>query len=115
MLKLSYAPYSLQFKHPFGLAYGTRTTTEVVYVKIECDGFVGYGEAAMPPYLGETQNSVIDFLHQANSILKKYAFPFSVKEIITLIDVIAPNNTAAKACIDIALHDLLGIFLNKPV
>ena len=115
MLKLSYTPFALQFKHPFGLAYGTRTTTEVVFVRIECDGFVGYGEAALPPYLGETQTSVVEFLYKANTILKKYALPFLLEEIITAIDATAPNNNAAKACIDIALHDLLGKYVNKSV
>jgi L-alanine-DL-glutamate epimerase-like enolase superfamily enzyme len=114
-LKLSYTPYSLQFKHPFGLAYGTRTTTEVVYVKLEYDGLVGYGEAALPPYLGETQTSVIAFLKKAATILKGYKFPFLMEELMNAIDTVAENNNAAKACIDIALHDLLGKHLNKPV
>jgi len=114
MLKLSYAPYSLQFKHPFGLAYGTRTTTEIVYIKIECNDLTGYGEAALPPYLGETQNSVIEFLNKANSVLKNYSLPFSAEEIISAIDILVPNNNAAKACIDIALHDLLGKHVGKP-
>jgi len=115
MLKLSYAPFSLQFKHPFGLAYGTRTTTEVVYVKIECNGLAGYGEAALPPYLGETQASVISFLNKVVPVLENHQLPFSPEEIIKAIDKFAPANTAAKACLDIALHDLLGKHLNKPV
>jgi L-alanine-DL-glutamate epimerase-like enolase superfamily enzyme len=114
-LKLSYTPYSLKFKHPFGLAYGTRTTTEVVYVQIESDGLVGYGEAALPPYLGETQASVIAFLNKAAAILKGYKLPFLMEDVINAIDVITENNNAAKACIDTALHDLLGKYLNKPV
>ena len=114
-MKLSYASYSLQFKHPFGLAYGTRTTTEVVYVKLESGDFTGYGEAALPPYLNETQTSVIAFLKKVSVLLKNYKLPFSIEEIITAMDAIAPNNNAAKACIDIALHDLLGKALNKPV
>ncbi len=114
-LKVSYAPYSLQFKHPFGLAYGTRKATEVVYVKLESDGFTGYGEAALPPYLAETQTSVIDFLNKAAVILKNYKLPFSMEEIISAIGTISPNDNAAKACIDIALYDLLGKSLNKAV
>ncbi len=114
-MKLSYVPYSLRFKHPFGLAYGSRTTTEVVYVQIESDDFIGYGEAALPPYLNETQASVIAFLNKAVIILKDYNLPFSMEEIIMAIDAISANNNAAKACIDIALHDLLGKSLNKPV
>jgi L-alanine-DL-glutamate epimerase-like enolase superfamily enzyme len=115
MLKLSYTPYSLQFNYPFGLAYGTRTTTEVVYVKIKCNEFIGYGEAALPPYLGETQTSVIAFLQKTDAVLKNYTLPFAIQEVITIIDKLAPNNNAAKACIDIALHDLLGKYLNKSV
>jgi L-alanine-DL-glutamate epimerase-like enolase superfamily enzyme len=114
-MKLSYTPYSLKFKHPFGLSYGSRTTTEVVYVKIEHDELVGYGEAALPPYLGETQKSVINFLKKVAVVLKGYKFPFIMEELINAIDNIAPNNNAAKACIDIALHDLLGKHLNKPI
>ena len=114
-LNLSFAPYSLEFKHPFGLAHGSRTHTDVVYVKLESEGFYGYGEAALPPYLGETQSSVIDFLKKAADVLKKMDVPFSIPEIIPVIDSIAKNNTAAKAALDIALHDLLGKYLNKPV
>lgn len=114
-MKVSYAPYSLQFKHPFGLAYGTRKATEVVYVKLESDGFTGYGEAALPPYLAETQTSITDFLIKAVTILKNYKLPFSLEEIISAIDAISPYDNAAKACIDIALYDLLGKTLNKPV
>ncbi|MHB8261641.1 MAG: dipeptide epimerase [Bacteroidia bacterium] len=114
-MKLSYAPYTLQFKHPFGLAYGSRTTTEVVYVKLESDGFIGYGEAALPPYLNETQTSVIAFLNKAAVRLRSYHLPFSIAEAITDIETISLNNNAAKACIDIALHDLWGKSINNPV
>jgi L-alanine-DL-glutamate epimerase-like enolase superfamily enzyme len=114
-MKLSYALYLLKFKHPFGLSYGSRTTTEVVYVKIEHDGIVGYGEAALPPYLGETQTSVIDFLKKAAVVLKNFKLSFLIEEVISAIDAITPNNNAAKASVDIALHDLLGKYLNRPV
>ncbi len=114
-MNLSYATFSLQFKHPFGLAYGSRKTTEVVYIKLEHNDLIGYGEASLPPYLGETQTSVIEFLNKAAAILQNYSLPFSIEEIIPVFDKLTLNNNAAKACIDIALHDLLGKYLNKPV
>ncbi|MGZ3861761.1 MAG: dipeptide epimerase [Bacteroidia bacterium] len=114
-MKLSFAPYSLEFRHPFGIAHGTRTHTEVVYVKLESPGLCGYGEAALPPYLPETQNSVVDFFKKAEKILAGADLPFSIEEIVISLDKIAEGNTAAKAAIDIALHDLLGKFLKKPV
>jgi L-Ala-D/L-Glu epimerase len=114
-LKLSYAPYSLEFNHPFGIAHGTRTHTEVVYVKLQWENICGYGEAALPPYLDETQNSVIDFLKKVSPVLSAYKPPYSIEELMKAIDAIAEGNTAAKACMDIALHDLAGKFHNKPV
>ena len=115
MLKLSYKPYSLEFKHPFGLAYGTRTHTEVVYIKLESDGYTGYGEAALPPYLGETQGTVIDFIQKARLLLEQHTLHSSISTIINLIDNITPGHTAAKACIDIALHDLVAKTQHKAV
>jgi L-alanine-DL-glutamate epimerase-like enolase superfamily enzyme len=114
-MKLTFTPFSLEFKYPFGIAHGTRTHTAVVYVKLENEGLYGYGEAALPPYLPETQNSVIDFLKKASKILAAYKLPYSIEEITTAVDIIAEGNTAAKASIDIALHDLLGKLQNKPV
>jgi L-alanine-DL-glutamate epimerase-like enolase superfamily enzyme len=112
-LKLSYAPYFLEFKHPFGLSHSTRTKTDVVYVKLEKDGKIGYGEAALPPYLGETQTSVIDFFEKAAPVLENTKL--SLTEIIQTIDKISYGNTAAKAALDIALYDLSGKIQNKPV
>ncbi len=40
--------------------------------------------------------------------------PFRMDEILEYIDSVAPDNTAAKASVDIALHDLTGKMLNRP-
>lgn len=114
-MKLSYCPYSLDFIHPFGLSYGTRTKTDVVFVRLESNGYTGYGEASLPPYLGETHESVIAFLNRAKSVLESYEESADPVEILKEIDAIAENNTAAKAGIDIALCDLLSKSQNKTV
>ena len=57
-LNLSFEPYELKLRHAFNLARSQRTTTPDVQVRIEYDGLVGYGEASMPPYLGESVDSV---------------------------------------------------------
>lgn len=114
-MKLSYCPYSLEFKHPFGLAYGSRTKTDVVFIKLESDGFIGYGEASLPPYLGETHESVIAFLNKAKPFLEKQDLS-SVHGAITIeIHKLAENNNAAKAGLDIALHDLFAKAQSKKV
>jgi L-alanine-DL-glutamate epimerase-like enolase superfamily enzyme len=114
-MKLSWLPYSLVFKHPFGLSYGTRTTTEVVFVKLECMEHTGYGEASLPPYLGETQESVISFFKKAKKILETVNSDPNVPTLLKQIDTIAEGNSAAKAALDIALHDLKGKINVRPV
>jgi L-alanine-DL-glutamate epimerase-like enolase superfamily enzyme len=111
-MKLTFRPYNLQLKHVFTLANSSRTTTPVVLTEIEYDGIVGYGEASLPPYLGETQASVQDFLKKIN--LEQFASPFELEDILGYIDKIADNNTAAKASVDIALHDLTGKIMGQP-
>lgn len=111
MLVLRFKPYTLQLKYPFGVAGNTRTTTPVVLTEIEYDGVIGYGEASLPPYLGETQKSVISFLSQLS--LASFS-PFEPKEILIYVNNLLPGNTAAKASIDIALHDLFGKLNNIP-
>ncbi len=111
-LKLSFEPYELQLKHVFTLATSSRSTTPVMLVKIEFDGFTGYGEASMPPYLGESHKTATKFL--SNLDLTQFADPFRMDEILEYVDGTAPKNAAAKASIDIALHDLTGKIMNQP-
>ncbi|HKI89917.1 MAG TPA: dipeptide epimerase, partial [Draconibacterium sp.] len=111
-LKLNFEPYNLQLKHVFTLAGSSRTTTPVMLTQIEFDGIIGYGEASMPPYLGETQETASDFLSQLN--LDQFHDPFRLEEILEYVDETAPNNCAAKASVDIALHDLVGKIMQQP-
>ncbi|MDR2562535.1 MAG: dipeptide epimerase [Prevotellaceae bacterium] len=111
-MKLTYRPYDLQLKHTFTIANSSRTITPVVLTEIEYDGIVGYGEASLPPYLGETQASVVEFLKKVQ--LDAFSSPFEMEDILAYVDKIAENNTAAKASVDIALHDLVGKLVNQP-
>ena len=66
----------------------------------------------MPPYLGESIDSVMSFLSKVD--LGQFNDPTQLDDILNYIDRIAPGNTAAKAAVDIALHDLVGKLLNAP-
>ncbi len=107
-------PYTLELRHAFGIASNTRTSTPATLVEVERDGVVGHGEAAMPPYLGETQASVAAFHATAAPLLAACADPFQLEEILPAIDALAPDQTAAKAALDIALHDWVGKKLGAP-
>lgn len=109
---LGFKPYTLAMRHVFTVASFSRTTTPVVLTSLTYDGIVGYGEASMPPYLGESQESVIAFLNKVD--LSPFNSPFQTEEILRYVDTIDTKNTAAKAAIDIALHDLLGKIMQQP-
>lgn len=108
-MKLRFFPYELKLKHVFTVATYSRTTTPDVQVEIEYDGVIGYGEASMPPYLGQTVDSVMGFLKKVD--LEQFDDPFRLEDILAYVDGLTPGDTAAKAAIDIALHDLVGKLL----
>lgn len=112
VMKLSFMPYDAQMRHVFTISNSSRTSTPIVLTEITYDGVTGYGEAAMPPYLGETQASVIEFLKKVD--LSRFSSPFLIEDIMAYVDGITTNNTAAKAAVDIALHDLVGKLIGQP-
>jgi L-alanine-DL-glutamate epimerase-like enolase superfamily enzyme len=111
-LKLSFRPYTLELKHVFTLSTSSRTTTPVMLTEIQYGDLTGYGEASMPPYLGESHETATKFLSKVD--LSQFNDPFKLEEIIDYIDTIDAGNYAAKASVDIALHDLVGKMLNQP-
>jgi L-alanine-DL-glutamate epimerase-like enolase superfamily enzyme len=112
-MKLSFKPYDLQLRHTFTVSGFSRNTTPVVLTEIEYEGYTGYGEASMPPYLGESQESVMKFLGKVD--LGQFRDPFLLEDILAYVDGIEQENRAAKASVDIALHDLLGKLVDQPL
>lgn len=111
-MSFRFRPYTLELKHVFTIATSSRTTTPVVLTEVEYGGVVGYGEASMPPYLGESHETANAFLAKVD--LARYPDPFDLERILADIDALAPGNPAAKASVDIALHDLVGRLLGQP-
>lgn len=111
-MHLSFEPYELKLKHVFTVSSFSRSTTPDVQVRIDYDGYTGYGEASMPPYLGQTVESVCSFLKKVN--LEQFPDPFCIDDILTYIDSLSDGDSAAKAAVDIALHDLVGKIIGAP-
>lgn len=111
-MKLSWERYELKLAHVFTVASYSRTTTPDIQVKIEYDGYTGYGEASMPPYLGQTYESVENFLAKVD--LEQFSDPFQIDDILTYVDSLSEGDGAAKAAVDIALHDLVGQLIGLP-
>ena len=111
-IRLSFEPYELQLRHTFTVSSYSRKTTPGVQLRLDYEGFTGYGEASMPPYLGQTVESVTAFLSRVD--LGQFNDPFQLDTILAYVDSLSPEDGAAKAAIDIALHDLVGKLLGQP-
>jgi L-alanine-DL-glutamate epimerase-like enolase superfamily enzyme len=111
-LVLRFIPNDLQLRHVFTIANNSRKTTPDVLTSLEFEGVTGYGEASMPPYLGESIESASKFLSSLN--LSQFKDPFQMEDILSYVDSVMPGNCAAKASVDIALHDLVGKIMGQP-
>ena len=116
-MKLRFFPYELKLRHVFTVATYSRSTTPDVQVELEYDGVIGYGEASMPPYLQKelgTVDSVLAFLKKVQEHIGQFEDPFKMEEILAYVDSLSESDAAAKAAVDIALHDLVGKLLQAP-
>lgn len=114
-MTLYFEPFDLRLNHAFGISGHTRTSTPLVLTRIEHEGYTGFGEASMPPYLGENHDSAQRFLAKVDlSEFRAPAVREDIQPVMQYVDGLAPGNTAAKAAIDIALHDLLGKLTGEP-
>ena len=101
---------------PFRIAAGTGTESNVVAVKITTDyEVVGWGESSPSRRVtGETAGTVVGVLEKiAPNMIGKC--PLRIEQNIELMDSLIEGNPAAKAAIDIALHDILGKTAGKPL
>ena len=111
-MKISYNPFELNLKHPFTIAKFSRTSTPIMLMEISYEGYTGFGEASMVPYMGENIESAMAFMAKVD--LSWLKAPFDFDEVIAYLDSIAPGNPNIKAAVDIALHDLRGKMEQKP-
>ena len=111
-LTLRFIPYDLKLKHTFTIANSSRNSTPDMLTCLDFEGISGYGEASMPPYLGESVESCTKFLSSLD--LSQFKDPFQMDDILLYVDSVMPGNCAAKAAVDIALHDLVGKMMGQP-
>ncbi len=111
-MKISCKQFELELKHAFSIAKFTRTSTPLMLLTIEHEGVIGYGEASMVPYMGESYETAGHFLSKVDWTQIQY--PFNFESIIAYLDTIAPGQPAIKAAIDIALNDIHGKIINQP-
>jgi L-Ala-D/L-Glu epimerase len=102
----------MRLREPFTISRSTDEEVEAVFVEIEADGVVGYGEASPLDIYGEGVESASAFLDDVEELLGDD--PFALEQIERRLAE-RPGEQAAKAAVDSALHDLHGKILGRPV
>ncbi|MBP8972486.1 MAG: dipeptide epimerase [Anaerolineae bacterium] len=104
---------ALQLRNPFKLSYGTTTVRENVLFQVSDGVHVGVGEAAVVPYYGETPERVIQHLSDPALEGALGGDPLLLGDALDRLP--ANMSPAARAAVDIALHDLWGKHLGHPL
>ena len=112
-MRLTYRRFELRLRHTFTIARGSSNIDPIMLVEIEHDGVTGLGEAAPSGRYGESIDTVERFL--ASLDLSAFHDPFALEEILHSVDAHQAGNPAAKASIDLALHDWVGKKLGIPL
>ena len=111
-MRLTHRPATLALREPFTISRSTDEEVEAVFVDVELDGTVGYGEASPQDHYGESVASATAFLDEVADLLGDD--PFALEAIDGRLAQ-RPGEQAARAAVDAALHDLQGKILGQPV
>ena len=105
-MKLTWEPITLDLKTTFRIAHGASDQRFNVLVYLD----EGVGEAPAVAYYGETQQVIIDYLKTVPNLDDD---PFDIDAVLAKLP--ANGSRAARAAIDVALHDLWGKRLGHPI
>lgn len=104
-MSLTWEPYTLRLKTTWRIAHGATNERHNVFVRIH----EGLGEAAAVPHHGESQAGIIAYL---KDIAERDWDPFLMED---MLNQFPAGSAAARAAIDLALHDELGKRLGQPL
>jgi L-Ala-D/L-Glu epimerase len=109
-VKLTARPATLELTETFVISRSAQDTAEVVYVELEHEGVSGYGEATPPARYDQSVESALAYLEEHAERLGDD--PWALEEIESRLP---PQEPAARAAINAALHDLQGKLAGLPV
>jgi len=111
-MRLHHEPLDVATRFTFRIAHGARSGHANTLVRIEHQGIEGLGEASPSHYYGETRGTVEEALRTWAPLLGDD--PFALDAIETRLDHALAPNGAARAAVDMALHDWIGKKLDVP-
>jgi L-Ala-D/L-Glu epimerase len=109
-VQLSARIATLELAEPFTISRGTQDTADVVYVELEHEGIVGYGEGNPIDRYDESVESAVSYLETHGGELGDD--PWALDEIESRLP---KEQFGARCAIDAALHDLQGKLAGVPV
>jgi L-alanine-DL-glutamate epimerase-like enolase superfamily enzyme len=109
-MKLTIEPTTLNLKTTFRIAHGASDQRHNVIACLQDNELVGFGEAAAVVYHGETQAGIIEYLNLAAGQIGDD--PLVIDDFLARLP---DGSRAARAALDIALHDIWGKRLGQPL
>jgi len=116
MLSTEFERVSLPLADAFTISRGTQGVAENVVVRITDDGgMTGVGAAAPVGHYGETPDTVEAVLPPLLDVVESVGDPHAIERIERELRDAVNGNPAARAAIDVALHDLAAKRLGVPL
>ncbi len=112
-MRLGVETIEVRSRHPFRIAHGAKQSYRNAIVSIEHDGVTGLGEASPSHYYGESPEMVEEALTTWAAHLGDD--PFALDAIDARLDAVLQGHGAARAALEMALHDWIGKRLGVPV
>ena len=112
-MPVRHEPLELRTIFEFRIARGGKTVQRNTLVRFTHDGIEGLGEAAPSRYYGESPETVALALDSWAPVIGDD--PFAIETILARCSATLAGHDAARAALDMALHDWLGKRLGMPV
>ena len=114
-MKLEVERVTVHTIHPFRIARGVQTDANIFLFHLEDDGYHGVGEAAPPPYYGESEASVEAAAKRVEGKLEGDAGALKDSIAGGELHEALSHDASVRAALDVALWDIIGQREGKPV
>ena len=112
-MKIDYTTRDLETRHVFRISHRESQRFRNVFLVISDDLVEGLGEAAPAAYHAENADTVVGALGSMAAEIGDD--PFQIESIMARVERRLTGNAAARACLEMALYDLVGKRINVPL
>ena len=106
-MRVSWCESRLPFRYPFTTSKGTKTHQPALIVRLEQDGFIGWGEAPAISYYGVSVEQMITELERKRSDVEGFTLS-NPEDFWRFLDGVFPGQSFLVCALDMAGWDLFG-------